>query len=59
MPNISIEFVIYLPQADFDVDVFVEFTLVIGVDENIGEWVLILKNHFMDSIKQVQIGLIF
>ena len=36
IPIISIEFVINFPQDDFDVDVFMELPLGMGVDEKTG-----------------------
>ena len=56
---ISIDFVFAFTQADLDVDLFMDIHLGMGFDGNRGECVLKLKNHFMDLIKKVQIGLIF
>ena len=43
LPRISIIFVLAFPQADLDVEVFMELPLGIGVDENRGEQVLKLN----------------
>ena len=42
-PSISIYFVLSFPQADLDLDLFVEQPLEMVVDKNRGEWVLKLK----------------
>ena len=42
-PTRSIYFVLSFPQADLDVNVFMEITLVMGVNLNRGEWVLKLN----------------
>ena len=42
-PIRSIEFLPSFPQTYLDMDVFVELPLVMGVDENIVEWVLKLN----------------
>ena len=47
-----------LPQAGIDMDVFVDLTLVMGVDGKRGKWFLKLKNYFMDSSEKLEIGLI-
>ena len=39
----SIDFVFSFPQAKLDADVFMNLPLVMGVDGNIGEWVLKLN----------------
>ena len=58
-PSRSIDFVLAFPQADLDVDIFIEIPLAMVVDINRGEWVLKLKNHFMESSKQVKICMVF
>ena len=50
-PTRSIYFVLSFPQADLNVNVFMEITLVMGVDANRGEWVLKL-NKSIYGIKQ-------
>ena len=47
------------PQEDFYVDVLMELPLGIRVNGNRGKWVLKLKIFFMESNKQVKIGLVF
>ena len=46
------------PQADLDVDIFMDPPLGMGVNENRGKWVINWTNQFTDSIKKAQIGLI-
>ena len=58
-PIRPIDFALSFTQADLDGDVFMELSLVIVVDGNRGAWVLKFKNHFIDSSKQMKIGLIF
>ena len=58
-PIISIDFLLAFTQADISFGVLMVVPLGMGVDVNRVEWVLKFKNHFMYSINQVQIGLIF
>ena len=50
-PIISIDLLIYFTQYDLDVDFFMDIHLVMGIDVNIGEWVLKL-NKPLYEIKQ-------
>ena len=43
LTSISIDFVLDFPQDELDVDVFMEFLLVMGVGRNIVKWVLNLS----------------
>ena len=58
LPSISIDFLLDFGKAYIDMDVFMEISLGIGVGGNRGESLIKLKNNFMESSKQVQIGFI-
>ena len=59
LPSRSIVFLLAFPQSELDVDIFIDLTLVMGVDRNRGEWVLKLdksiyglkKENWFDLIK--------
>ena len=53
-PSRSIDYVLSFPQADLDVDVFVDLPLVMLVDGNRVEWVLKFKNSFY-GLKEKQV----